>query len=66
MTKIIEFRLKETYNAALRDQEKWRFHSKGYPAMRDPAAEAPVGLLTSASKVDEHKLRQHHGPAVQI
>jgi hypothetical protein len=66
VTKIIEFRLKETYGAALRDQEVWRSHSKGYPALRDPAAEAPAGLLALVSKADEHKMRQHYGPAVQI
>jgi hypothetical protein len=38
--------------------------SKGYPALRDPAADNPIGALQS--NLDEaslHKLRQHYGPA---
>lgn len=65
VTNVITLSLKGTYEAALRDQEKWRFHCKGYPAMRDPAAENPIGLLQDISRADEHKLRQHYGPAFQ-
>ncbi|PZO87471.1 MAG: hypothetical protein DI626_03900 [Micavibrio aeruginosavorus] len=52
------------YQAALRDQDIFRKHSKGYPAKQDPAAEKPCGILKQdVSEADLHKYRQHYGPA---
>lgn len=65
MADIIALPLKGSYEAALRGQDPMRRCSKGYPAVRDPAAENPVGLLENIKAGDEHKMRLHYGPAVQ-
>lgn len=40
-------------------------YSKGYPAVRDPAAENPQGAMPRELGTGElHRLRQHYGPAL--
>ena len=41
--------------------------SKGYPEVRDPAAENPCGILQrDLGDAAIHKLRQHYGPALKM
>lgn len=65
MADIIALPLKGSYDAALRAQDPFRAHSKGYPALRDPAADRPVGMLQGMGQADERKMRLHYGPAIQ-
>lgn len=40
--------------------------SKGYPEVRDPAAENPRGILQdNLGEASLHRLRQHYGPALK-
>ncbi len=60
MSDIIPFKLKRSYDHALREQSPRFQHSKGYPAVRDPAAENPQGLLQGAGPADIRRLRLHY------
>lgn len=41
--------------------------SKGYPEVRDPAAENPRGILQqNLGEAGIRKLRQHYGPALKM
>jgi len=57
---VIAFPLKGSYDQALRKQSPVFQASKGYPAVRDPAAENPVGLLHGAGEGELRRLKLHY------
>lgn len=65
MSKVVLFR-EFALRTALRKQGiRFIESARGYPAVRDPAAENPQGVMNvDLDETSLHKLRQHYGPAL--
>lgn len=54
---------KDFWDGPLPEPRKENKHSKGYPEIRDPAADKPRGILNATlDEASLRRLRQHYGP----